>query len=135
MAIRQLKPEHYAAIRLLAQPKQGGLTAQEIADKVGVARSTLFEWKKDPLFERELNREIVRNGRNMLPEVIENMYKVAIETDNAAMAKLVLQLNGLLTDKVELTATKKTEDIDFDELDNEIESFEKRIDDTQESEE
>lgn len=60
MAFKRLNTEHYIAIKLLAAPRHNGLTMDQIAEQAGCARSTLYEWKKDPLFERELKREIVR---------------------------------------------------------------------------
>jgi transposase-like protein len=126
MALKRLNTEHYIAIKLLALPNRGGKTMDEVAKECGVARSTLYEWKKDPLFDRELNKEIVREGKSRLPEVIANMYTVAAETENAAMAKLVLQLNGMLTDKVEVTANK-ADGIDYDALDDELASFGKTL--------
>lgn len=122
MALKRLNTEHYIAIKMLAQPKRGGRTMDEVAKECGVARSTLYEWKKDPLFDRELNAEIVREGKSRLPEVIANMYAVAAETENASMAKLVLQLNGMLTEKHEVAASK-AEGVDYDALDDEIGAF------------
>ena len=123
MALKRLLTEHLIAIKLLARPKRGGLTMEEVAKECGVARSTLYEWKKEPLFEAELKREMVREGQSRLPEVLANMYTVAAETENAAMAKLVLQLNGMLTDKVEVTANGKADSIDYDALDADVAAF------------
>lgn len=131
MALKRLNTEHYIAIKLLAMPQRGGKTMDEVAKEAGCARSTLYEWKKDPLFDRELNKEIVREGKSRLPEVIANMYAVAAETENAAMAKLVLQLNGMLTDRVEVS-TGKAEGIDYDALDDEISSFGKSLESDEE---
>lgn len=123
MAIKRLNTEHYIAIKWLAMPKRGGLTMEEVAKECGVARSTLYEWKKDPLFDRELNAEIVREGKSRLPEVIQNMYAVAAETENAAMAKLVLQLNGMLTERHDVTTNDGRQGIDYDALDDELAAF------------
>ena len=133
MALKRLSTEHYHAIKLLSQPKQGGLTAEQIAQEVGVGRTTIFNWKKDPLFERELKREMVRNAQSRLPEVLDNIYRVAAETENAAMAKLVLQLNEMLTEKHEVSAVDNTGGVDYDVIDAEIESFAKRLEDGEES--
>lgn len=123
MALKRLNAEHYIAIGELARVKSERKTAEEIAALCGVSRATIFNWKKDPLFERELKRQIVRNGQSMLPEVIDNMYRVAAETENAAMAKLVLQMNDLLTEKHEVVAGEKGTDIDFDALDDDLAAF------------
>ncbi len=134
MAIKRLNTEHYHAIKLLAQPRQGGLTTEQIAEQVGVSRATIFNWKKDPVFERELKREMVRNAQSKLPEVIENIYKVAAETENAAMAKLVLQLNDLLTEKHEVVASDKATEVDYDALDDELGAFGEGVGDTESNE-
>jgi hypothetical protein len=44
------------------------------------------------------------------------------------MAKLALQINGMLTDKVEVETKAKTGEINYEELDEEIASFAERID-------
>jgi hypothetical protein len=127
MAMKRLNSEHYLAITELARPKSERKTHEEIAKICGIARSTLFEWKKEPLFEREYKREIMRVGASKLPEVIENMYKVAAETENAAMAKLILQMNDILTERHEVATTAKGDGIDYDLLEDEISAFGKRI--------
>ncbi|MCM3784328.1 phBC6A51 family helix-turn-helix protein [Neobacillus mesonae] len=122
---RQLTQEQYDAIAWLAQPKRGGKTHAEIAEIVGVDRSTLFEWKKNPVFEAELKRQMIRNSQDKLPELIESLADIAIRDGNAAMAKLALQINGMLTDKVEVE-TKATESTDVDALMSRIEALKKR---------
>lgn len=115
MAFKSLSAEHLIAIQWLALPKRGGKTIEEIAELCGVHRATIFEWKKDPLFESELKRQMVRNSQDKLPELIESLSAIAIRDGNAAMAKLALQINGLLTDKVEVEA-KVSDSTDTTEL-------------------
>ena len=112
---KSLTQEQYDAIAWLAQPKKGGKTYDEIAQIVGVHRSTIFEWKKNPLFEAELKRQMVRNSQDRLPELIESLSEIAIRDGNAAMAKLALQINGLLTDKIEVE-TKDGGETDIEAL-------------------
>lgn len=107
MALKRLEAEHLLAIKYLAMPKRGGLTFQQIADECGVHLNSIGNWRKDPLFERELKREIVRNTQDRLPELMEAMIDHAIKDGNAAGAKLILQANDLLTDRVEVTADVK----------------------------
>jgi transposase-like protein len=126
-----IKPEQYIAIQYLAQAKNGGLTHEEIAKKAGVSRATVFNWKKQPLFERELKAEMVRQSRNRIPEVIERLADMVINEGNAAAAKLLLQMNGMLSEKVEVTKAPYIEEdntVDYDSLDDEIEAFSKRMD-------
>ena len=98
-----LKPEQYDAIKYLAQPKQGGLTQEQIAERCGVTRKTLYSWKRTPEFEAELKAEIVRRSHDRLPELIDSMARFAIEDGNAAMAKLVLEANRMLTKQTEVS--------------------------------
>ncbi|MEK5178510.1 phBC6A51 family helix-turn-helix protein [Paenibacillus sp. FSL R5-0928] len=99
---KTLTPEQYIAIEWLSIPGKGGKTYEEIADICGVHFNTLGNWRKDKAFDAELKRAIVRNNSAKLPEVVESMADWAIREGNAAAAKLVLQINGMLTDKLEV---------------------------------
>lgn len=127
MAFKRLNTEHLIAIKYLSLPQKGGKTFEEIAQLCGVSRRSLQEWRKDPLFERELKREMVRNTQDQLPELLASMGEIAISDKNAAMAKLVLQVHDMLTEKVEVESKGKTDGINYEELDNEIAQFEERI--------
>lgn len=131
---KQLTQEQYDAIAWMAQPKRGGKTYEEIAEIIGVHRSTLFEWKKNPVFEAELKRQMVRNSQEKLPELIESLAVIAMRDGNAAMAKLALQINGLLTDKVEVE-TKGSEGVDVEALRQRIEAMRMRKDAESDTEE
>lgn len=115
MAIKTLNTEHYVAIRYLALPKVERPTVDKIAEEAGVHRSTIFEWKKDPVFDAELKRQMVRNATDKLPDLIESLPVIAMRDGNAAMAKLALQLSGMLTDKIEVE-TKDTGSTDIEAL-------------------
>ncbi|NMD69612.1 hypothetical protein HHO41_04865 [Bacillus sp. DNRA2] len=97
-----LKKEQLEAIKYLAQPKNGGLTQDQIAEAVGVTRMTLHRWKQDIEFQDELKREIGRNTMNRIPDVLEAMFKSATQHGSANAAKLILQSVGMLTDKLEV---------------------------------
>jgi transcriptional regulator with XRE-family HTH domain len=109
---RYLSTEQHLAIHYLALPNYGGLNKQEIAEKVGVHRNTLQNWEKDELFQRELKREIVRQTQKRLPQMVESMVDAVINDKNAAMAKLVLQMNDMLVDKQEIV--NRDEELDHD---------------------
>ncbi|MBA9027534.1 phBC6A51 family helix-turn-helix protein [Peribacillus huizhouensis] len=123
MALKRLNAEHLLAIQYLSLPRKGGKTDEEIAQISGVSRQSIHNWRKDPLFERELKKQIVRNSQDRLPELVESLAEIAIRDGNAAMAKLALQINGMLTDKVEIETKGSDKDIDYDALDSEIASF------------
>ncbi|ETT64934.1 hypothetical protein BSK66_07940 [Paenibacillus odorifer] len=99
---KTLTPEQYIAIEWLSIPGKGGKTYEEIADICDVHFNTLGNWRKDKAFDAELKRAIVRNNSAKLPEVVESMADWAIREGNAAAAKLVLQINGMLMDKLEV---------------------------------
>lgn len=105
MAIKQLHASHYLAITELAKPSGQRKTVDEIAVLCGVHRSTIFEWKKDPTFERELKRQIVRGTIGRLPDVFEAIPDIIIKDGNAAMFKALLQAHDMLTDKVEVNTS------------------------------
>lgn len=123
MTLRRLNTEHLIAISYLAQPRKGGKTFEEIAQECGITRRTLQEWRKDPLFERELKAEMVRRSQDQMPELIESLAQIAIRDGNAAMAKLALQINGMLTDRVSIETGTSDSTIDYDALDAEIATF------------
>lgn len=105
MALKRLEAEHLLAIKYLAMPKRNGMTYEQIAKECGVHVNSIGNWRKDPLFEREYKREMVRNTQERLPELLDSMIDHAIKDGNAAAAKLILTANDMLTDKVEVTQT------------------------------
>ncbi|MBE5087606.1 hypothetical protein COD68_30670 [Bacillus cereus] len=127
MALKRLNTEHLTAINYFALPNKGGKTNDEIAKICGVSRQSIQNWRNDPLFERELKKQMVRNSQDRLPELIESLSEIAIRDGNAAMAKLALQINGMLVDKVEVEAKDATNKIDYEGIDKDIASFEERI--------
>ncbi|WP_213656281.1 phBC6A51 family helix-turn-helix protein [Paenibacillus vini] len=127
MALKRLETHHLIAIHYLAQPRRGGKTMEEIGAAAGVSRQSIYDWLKEPLFERELKRQITRNTLDKLPEVADSMADAAIQDRNAAAAKLLLQMNKMLTDKVDVVRTDAT-GLDREELDRRIAEFKARRD-------
>lgn len=115
MALKKLETEHWLAIKYLSLPKRGGKTLQEVADLCNVHVNTLLNWRKDPLFEKERKKEMVRNTQDRLPEVLDSIIEHSIE-GNAAMAKLAMQVNDMLKEQVEYTNSNENEKVDIDEL-------------------
>lgn len=112
MAKRKLSDKQYAAIALLAQPKRGGLTLEQVAKEVGVSRQSLNNWRNDDRFNDELKRTIMRSTIDRLPEVMQSVPDHIINDGNAAMFRTLLQAQGLLTEKVEVETSDKGVDID-----------------------
>ena len=122
---KTLTPDQYVAIEWLSIPNKGGKTYEEIADICGVHFNTLGNWRKDKSFDAELKRAIVRNNSTRLPEVVASMADWAIRDGNAAAAKLIMQINGMLTDKIEVE-TKNSEGTDVEALTARIEALKLR---------
>ncbi|WP_239613919.1 phBC6A51 family helix-turn-helix protein [Cohnella mopanensis] len=114
-----LTAEQTIAIEWLSLPRKGGKTYEEIAALCGVTARTLENWRKKPEFETEYKRAIKRNNDARLPELVESLTDIAITDRNAAMAKLALQVSGMLTDRVEVDA-KVSEGTDIEALKNRI---------------
>lgn len=122
---KTLSADQYVAIEWLSIPRKGGKTYAEIAEMCNVTDRTLENWRKEPTFEAELKRSIIRKNSARLPELIEALPDIAIRDGNAAMAKLALQINGMLTDKIEVE-TKESGTTDIDALRERIAALKKR---------
>lgn len=117
---KKLSELQFAAIEFLALPKRGGLTYEQVAEKVGVTDRTLRDWRKDDTFNEELKRQVVRNTLERLPEVMASVPDHIINDGNAAMFRTLLQAHGMLTDKVEVE-NKSGQTADVDAMKAEIE--------------
>ncbi|MEK4630561.1 phBC6A51 family helix-turn-helix protein [Solibacillus sp. FSL R7-0682] len=124
MAKQRLNEKQIAAIEFLSLPKRGGLTYAEIAKEVGIAKSTLFEWKKQDAFSDALKAEIVRKTTDRLPEVFDSIVDNIVETGNAAAFRTLVQMHGLLTDRIEVD-TKGSTTTDMDAMRAEIDRMRK----------
>ncbi|UKS30169.1 hypothetical protein LOZ80_15000 [Paenibacillus sp. HWE-109] len=121
-----LTAEQTIAIEWLAKPKKGGKTFEEIAEICGVHPNTIGNWRKDKTFDAELKRTIVRENSDKLPELVASLTDLAIRGDgNAAFAKLALQVNGMLTDKLEVE-TNGNGDTDIDALRAKLAAYKER---------
>lgn len=125
MSSRRLSEKQIAAIEILSRPKRGGMTYEQIAKEVGVAKSTLFEWKKQDYFNEALKKEIVRKTQDRLPEVFDSIIDNIIETGNAAAFRTLLQAHGMLTDKVEVNQNN-SDSTKIDDIKTEIERLKQR---------
>lgn len=122
---KTLSADQYVAIEWLSLPRKGGKTYEEIATICGVTARTLENWRKDATFDTEFKRAIRRSNDARLPELVESLTDIAITDRNAAMAKLALQVSGMLTDKVEVE-TKDSGGTDVDTLRRRIAALQKR---------
>jgi AcrR family transcriptional regulator len=125
LSSRRLSEKQIAAIEILSRPNRGGMTYEQIAKEVGVARSTLFEWKKQDYFNEAVKKEIIRKTQDRLPEVFDSIIDNIIETGNATAFKTLLQAHGMLTDKVEVNQNN-ADSTKIDDIKAEIERLKQR---------
>ena len=125
---KQLTSDQTVAIEWLALPRKGGKTYEEIAAICNVTARTLENWRKDATFDAEYKRAVRRSNDARLPELVASLTDIAITDRNAAMAKLALQVSGMLTDKIEVE-TKDGAVTDVDALRQRIAALQKRDED------
>lgn len=123
MALKRLDDKHYDAIAMLLEGKK---SQREIAEEIGVHYNTITNWQKDELFQREFKRSVVSRTHGRMGELVDAMMEHAIKDGNAALAKLLLTMNDMLTEKVSVETKRSDNGVDYDALDDEIEAFEKR---------
>jgi len=125
--LRYLNENQYKAIGLLLEGKKN----VDIAAELGVHRNTVTNWMKEDLFQSELRKAATRHGQNRLGELVEKMYSTAINDGSAAMAKLLLQMQGMLSERhiVEREAPSTINGVDYNKIDDEIAAFAKRLED------
>ena len=103
-----LSASQLIAIGYLSQPKNGGKTMEEIAAECGVSRRTVYNWLSDDTFQAELKREQKRKVMRYVPDVTRAMVDAAIENQNAAAAKLILQMAGALSETIDVSYVNRT---------------------------
>ncbi|SFS76373.1 phBC6A51 family helix-turn-helix protein [Paenibacillus sp. 453mf] len=125
----QLTPQQVEAAALLVMNTWADLldddsiqkrTMQEIADEVGVARSTLFLWKTDESFDAYVSYLADRQLSSYRGEVYKQLVKAIMGGPNGIPSSKAIELymrrHGLLTDKTEvITKTEVAENIKTDE--------------------
>lgn len=108
----KLNEKQYAAIAILALPRRGDMTYEQVADTVGCDRKTLLEWRKRDDFNDELKKQIVRNTLDRLPDIMASIPEHIIEDGNAALFRTLLQAHGMLTERHEVTSKDTGADVD-----------------------
>lgn len=112
----KLSEAQLRAIEYLALPNKGGLSYAEIAAEVGVDERTLRRWRNDDAFYEELKRKIVKESAKDLPRVLASMPDHVVKDGNAAMARVLLQAHGMLSDKVDVTTHHSGGPVDVDAI-------------------
>lgn len=114
----KLNDKQYAAIAILALPKRGNLTYKQVAERVGVAESTLHEWRKQDAFNDAMKTQVLRNAVEHLPDMFASIPKHVIDDGNAALFRTYIQALGMLTERLEVNT--KGEGVNMDDMKAEI---------------
>ena len=93
------KPEKSLAIDMLVTCPETPI--QEVADKVGVTKSTIYSWMKDPDFVEVFYQKYMVTFGSRLPTVLNSMVREA-EAGNVQAGRLVLEHSGKLIKRVEV---------------------------------
>jgi len=104
---RGLTPQQKRAAELIVANEWGELTdngkkktTDELAQEIGIARSTLFQWKKDPEFNEYLNMISDDQLSGMRTEVNAALMKlVRAPMPSVKAIELFMKRHALLTDR------------------------------------
>jgi predicted DNA-binding protein (UPF0251 family) len=102
-----LTPQQIEAIQLMVE---GELTRQQIADKVGCARSTLYQWLSEEKFKESLIKFSDRLIIDARCDSLRRIKALATQDEDKrtafASARFLCELNGLsATTKIDLNTT------------------------------
>ena len=98
-----------------------------IAAKVGIEIATLYHWRNDPLFLRELDKEITRRRSFIRIHAFRNIHRAITRGDMKA-TYMYLKMSGDLKENVELIDnTGREAEMDDNQLDAEISRLGKHI--------
>tara|TARA_Y100001951_G_C11258853_1_gene251206 strand:+ start:132 stop:785 length:654 start_codon:yes stop_codon:yes gene_type:complete len=78
---------------------------QDVADKVGVTKSTIHNWLKDPEFVEVFYQKYMVTFGSKLPNVLNSMIREA-EAGNVQAGRLILEHSGKLIKRVEVANYK-----------------------------
>ena len=97
-------PEYQEAVSLVAQGALLELTWSQLAERVGVARQTLYVWSKDPGFWDDVRAAMPRELQSAVPEAIAAIrreMKRGKGVNAIKAAELLLRAAGVILDRSE----------------------------------
>lgn len=116
---KKLTHEQLEAIDMLTRRfYDARMTDQAIADKLGISRTTLHNWKKIPEFNEEFIKQSREINRSTLPVAMAYISRTlnnprVKDSSKIKLVELILKANGELKDVQESEITvKQAEDID-----------------------
>ena len=97
---KKKKPSKILAIDLFAFNPQ--ITVQQVADKLGVTKKSVLQWREDPNFiDAIYDRYMIEFG-SQLPSVLNAMVREA-QAGNVQAGRLVLEHSGKLVKNINVT--------------------------------
>ena len=97
---KKKKPSKILAIDLFAFNPQ--MTVQQVADKLGVTKKSVLQWREDPNFiDAIYDRYMIEFG-SQLPSVLNAMVREA-QAGNVQAGRLVLEHSGKLVKNINVT--------------------------------
>ena len=97
------KPEKGLVVDMLVSNPETKI--QDVADKVGVTKSTIHNWLKDPEFVEVFYQKYMVTFGSKLPNVLNSMIREA-EAGNVQAGRLILEHSGKLIKRVEVANYK-----------------------------
>ena len=96
--MQELDERQRKAIILLSDPMHT-YSNRYIAYACGVTRQSLYNWRNDPLFIQELDKEITKRKTSMRTEAYRHVYRW-IRQGNKPMIKFYLKMTGDLKEHI-----------------------------------
>lgn len=125
--LTQFTEKQIQAIGFLSLPNKGGLSFDEIAEKVGISVRQLHRWRKDAEFKAAIVEQSLENVKDELPNVLA-AHKKQAERGNVKAIELFYKLFGLLIERQEIEQTVHNKDKDNDTLAKELGDLKRLID-------
>ena len=126
LANKKENPHKEAAIQLFAF--NHGITAQEVANKVGVSHRMIRHWRQDPEFHLAVYNCYMNEFDSKLPSILDSMVREA-QAGNVQAGRLILEHSGKLVKNVNVTIDSpyekflKSEKAEFEVVDAEVEEI------------
>ncbi|MDC3413977.1 phBC6A51 family helix-turn-helix protein [Terrihalobacillus insolitus] len=125
--LTQFNEKQIQAIGFLSLPNKGGLSFDEIAEKVGISVRQLHRWRKDNEFKAAIVEQSLENVKDELPNVLA-AHKKQAERGNVKAIELFYKLFGLLIERQEIEQTVTNKDKDNEALEKELGDLKRLID-------
>ena len=93
-----------------------------ICGQCEISLATLYKWRNDPFFLRELDKEITRRRTIFRLEAHRHLFRM-IKRGKPRLLLAYLKMTGDFTQKVEITDKTNVDDMKESELDREIEQL------------